>query len=150
MTCIATTVAKRSVGRLRPKFIDICKPNIDLSACANQPIYITEYQCTNEDEKDVEEARLSFFSGHSSYSMTAATFVTLYVYARLSGVLYSQAALPLIQIGLMSSGLFIGWSRYVDHSHHWSDIFAGQLVGVVVAYLIVTKIANMFPTRKIK
>ena len=80
--------------------------------------------------------------------MTAATFSTMYIYARLSGALFSQAALPLIQMGLMSSGLVIGWTRYVDHSHHWSDVFTGQVAGVIIAYLVVAKIAKMFPTRK--
>ncbi|KAE9555218.1 hypothetical protein FO519_001568 [Halicephalobus sp. NKZ332] len=148
ITYSLTSVSKLTVGRLRPRFLDVCRPNIDIEACSTQLIYISDYECTNENEGLVLDGRRSFFSGHSSQSMVAGIFCVLYVYARLSGVIYSEAAVPLIQFGLISSSLFVGWSRYVDHSHHWSDIIVGQFVGAIVAYLIIMKVAKMFPTRK--
>ncbi|XP_064415910.1 phospholipid phosphatase 3 isoform X2 [Latimeria chalumnae] len=67
-----TDIAKVSTGRLRPHFIDVCKPNISLHNCSQA--YITEYSCTGQLAK-VLEARKSFFSGHASFS----TYTMLYL-----------------------------------------------------------------------
>lgn len=66
-------LTKLSVGRLRPHFLAVCRPNIDLEACANTLKYIETYNCTGP-YNVVRQARLSFFSGHASIAMTAAVF----------------------------------------------------------------------------
>lgn len=50
-----TDIAKVSVGRLRPHFLDVCRPNFSTIDCSLG--YITNYNCTGEDS-DVQEARL--------------------------------------------------------------------------------------------
>uniref|UniRef100_A0A7E4VBL2 AcidPPc domain-containing protein n=1 Tax=Panagrellus redivivus TaxID=6233 RepID=A0A7E4VBL2_PANRE len=82
ITELLTTVAKLSVGRLRPYFLEVCRPAVDTESCATRPIYITHYECTDPHGSSVG-ARKSFFSGHSSNSMAAATFVVLYIQGRL-------------------------------------------------------------------
>uniref|UniRef100_A0AC34Q9F3 Phosphatidic acid phosphatase type 2/haloperoxidase domain-containing protein n=1 Tax=Panagrolaimus sp. JU765 TaxID=591449 RepID=A0AC34Q9F3_9BILA len=127
----------------------VCGPNIDLDSCANYPIYITDYECTNPNHQEVEENRVSFFSGHSSYSMTTAVFIAFYLHARLSKAIYSHTTIPMLQFALIASASFIGWSRWVDHNHHWSDVFIGQIVGAVIGYLVVKHVAKMFRTTKV-
>lgn len=54
ITNLFTDMGKATVGRLRPYFISICKPNKTLLNCSQG--YITEDICTG-DPKDVLEAR---------------------------------------------------------------------------------------------
>jgi phosphatidate phosphatase len=49
-----TDIAKVSVGRMRPHFLDVCRP--DWSAINCSLGYITDYQC-NGPESKVQEAR---------------------------------------------------------------------------------------------
>lgn len=49
-----TDIAKVSVGRMRPHFLDVCKPDFSTIDCSLG--YITNYTCTGKDS-DVQEAR---------------------------------------------------------------------------------------------
>lgn len=49
-----TDIAKVSVGRMRPHFIDVCKPDFSTIDCTQG--YITNYTCTGADS-EVQEAR---------------------------------------------------------------------------------------------
>lgn len=50
-----TDIAKVSVGRMRPHFLDVCKPDFSTIDCSVG--YITNYTCTGRDS-EVQEARL--------------------------------------------------------------------------------------------
>ena len=112
-TILITEVAKVSIGRLRPHFLSLCKP--DLSQCqlsyaddedshSNKFVGTTEeslrkvctsislsegpgFKLTNASEPlsyddlqtKMNEARLSFMSGHTSTSFYAAIFLILYL-----------------------------------------------------------------------
>lgn len=94
-----TDIAKVSVGRLRPHFLDVCKPDLTTINCSLG--YITDYQCQGPDGK-VQEARYgrrhresppsaaiahfdpwvfllrkSFFSGHASFSMYTMLYLVV-------------------------------------------------------------------------
>ncbi|KAI1709844.1 PAP2 superfamily domain-containing protein [Ditylenchus destructor] len=131
------------VGRLRPHFLDVCKPNLNLTNCAeygNQ--YITYFECTNHNQHLVMEARLSFFSGHSSLSLCATTFTVLYLQSRLHGHLGSKVILILLQAFVLSSGMLIAYSRVFDHMHHSSDVLIGMIVGILTAVTVALGIAK--------
>lgn len=49
-----TDIAKVSVGRMRPHFLDVCRPDWSTINCSLG--YITDYQC-NGPESKVQEAR---------------------------------------------------------------------------------------------
>lgn len=51
-----TDIAKVSVGRMRPHFLDVCKPDFSTINCSLG--YITDYQCQGPESK-VQEARYS-------------------------------------------------------------------------------------------
>jgi len=63
---LITDVGKYGVGRLRPHFLSVCKPNINPLNCTGQ--YFTDHVCTGEDLSLIRQARLSFPSGHASYA----------------------------------------------------------------------------------
>ena len=51
ITLIVTDTAKIVVGRLRPNFIDICKPDFSRFNCTDvygNPVYVTDYVCTGD------------------------------------------------------------------------------------------------------
>lgn len=73
ITKSVTDIAKYTVGRLRPHFLDVCKPNMSMvirdGGCDR---YITEAHCSTVNSTDPKEqyrlrdSRLSFLSGHAA------------------------------------------------------------------------------------
>ena len=54
ITMIFTDVTKIMVGRLRPTFLDICKPN--MTVCGAGGLFGNEV-CTEKDEDKIRDAR---------------------------------------------------------------------------------------------
>ena len=51
ITLIITSTGKIVVGRLRPDFIDVCKPDFSQINCTDvfgNPQYVTNYVCTGD------------------------------------------------------------------------------------------------------
>ena len=57
-TQFLTEIGKYSVGRLRPHFFDVCKPNI--TTCTSALGYITEVVCQGTDLTKILHARYTF------------------------------------------------------------------------------------------
>jgi phosphatidate phosphatase len=138
-----TTMSKYPVGRLRPHFIAVCKPSIGYATCQTSN-YITDYECTSGEVDKIAESRLSFYSGHSSLSMVAATYIALYVHHRLHGFFTSRTAVPLVQLVVVAFGLWISFTRIFDHMHHWSDVIIGISVGTTVALLVGINLGHLW------
>ncbi|XP_075895699.1 phospholipid phosphatase 3 isoform X2 [Nelusetta ayraudi] len=138
-----TDIAKVSVGRMRPHFLDVCRP--DFSAINCSAGYITNYVCTG-DESDVQEARKSFFSGHASFSMFTMLYLAFYLQSRFT---WRGARLlrPLLQFTLLMMAFYTGLSRVSDHKHHPTDVLAGFVQGALVAYYIVFYVSDLFKPR---
>ncbi|KAK3771603.1 hypothetical protein RRG08_018325 [Elysia crispata] len=130
-THFLTNLPKYSVGRLRPHFLDVCKP--DFSLINDTSRYIEEDVCTGDHER-ITEARLSFPSGHSSMSMYCAVFFILYLQKRFR---FSRIFLlrPLLQVSIFGIGLYTGLTRITDYKHHWDDVLAGAALGCILAFL---------------
>ncbi|XP_062858233.1 phospholipid phosphatase 3 isoform X2 [Trichomycterus rosablanca] len=135
-----TDIAKVSVGRLRPHFLDVCKPNYSQINCSAG--YITDYVCLGDPSK-VQEARKSFFSGHASFSMFTMLYLVFYVQSRFT---WRGARLlrPLVQFTLLMMAFYTGLSRVSDHKHHPTDVLAGFVQGALVAYCIVFYVSDLF------
>uniref|UniRef100_A0AAV2KS73 Phospholipid phosphatase 3 n=1 Tax=Knipowitschia caucasica TaxID=637954 RepID=A0AAV2KS73_KNICA len=138
-----TDIAKVSVGRMRPHFLDVCKPDFSTIDCSLG--YITQYTCTGK-ESDVQEARKSFFSGHASFSMYSMLYLAFYLQSRFS---WRGARLlrPLLQFTLLMMAFYTGLSRVSDHKHHPTDVLAGFVQGALVAYCIVFYVSDLFKLR---
>ncbi|XP_053824875.1 phospholipid phosphatase 1 isoform X3 [Vidua chalybeata] len=138
-----TDIAKYSIGRLRPHFIAVCQPDWTRINCSLG--YIENFTC-NGDKAKINEGRLSFYSGHSSFSMYCMLFVALYLQARMKGD-WARLVRPTIQFGLIAASIYVGLSRVSDYKHHWSDVLTGLTQGAVVAVLIVVYVSDFFKVR---
>ncbi|TWW57638.1 Phospholipid phosphatase 3 [Takifugu flavidus] len=138
-----TDIAKVSVGRMRPHFIDVCKPDFSTIDCSQG--YITNYTCTGADS-EVQEARKSFFSGHASFSLFTMLYLAFYLQSRFT---WRGARLlrPLLQFTLLMMAFYTGLSRVSDHKHHPTDVLAGFVQGALVAYCIVFYVSDLFKPR---
>ncbi|CAB0012180.1 unnamed protein product [Nesidiocoris tenuis] len=129
---LITDVGKYSIGRLRPHFFDVCDPDLDCTSTKYQYMYITDYTCRGQSSKKLREARLSFPSGHSSFSAYSMVYLAIYIQARIhwkkSYLLKHAAQLCCI---LISWGTAL--SRVNDNKHHWSDVTVGLLIGSITA-----------------
>lgn len=137
-----TDIAKYTVGRLRPSFLALCKPNMSLVDCSQ---YVQLDVCTGNDV-DIVEARLSFYSGHSSFGMYCMVFLSLYMQVRLKGK-WARLLRPTIQFFLLAFAVYVGYTRVSDYRHHWSDVLAGFLQGAIVAILIVRYVSDFYKSR---
>ncbi|XP_044302206.1 phospholipid phosphatase 1 isoform X2 [Varanus komodoensis] len=138
-----TDIAKYSIGRLRPHFLDICKPDWQRINCSAG--YIENFKCLGDKTK-VNEGRLSFYSGHSSFSMYCMLFLALYLQARMKGD-WARLVRPTAQFGLIASSIYVGLSRVSDYKHHWSDVLTGLIQGALVAVLIAVYVSDFFKDR---
>ncbi|KAM9138933.1 phospholipid phosphatase 1 isoform 2-T2 [Pangshura tecta] len=138
-----TDIAKYSIGRLRPHFLAICQPDWTRVNCSLG--YIENFPCQG-DKVQVNEGRLSFYSGHSSFSMYCMLFLALYLQARMKGD-WARLVRPTAQFGLIAASIYVGLSRVSDYKHHWSDVLTGLLQGAVVAVLIVVYVSDFFKVR---
>ncbi|XP_018589794.1 phospholipid phosphatase 3 isoform X1 [Scleropages formosus] len=135
-----TDIAKVSVGRMRPHFLDVCNPDFSTINCSLG--YITDYKCRGPENK-VQEARKSFFSGHASFSMFTMLYLVLYLQSRFT---WRGARLlrPLLQFTLLMMAFYTGLSRVSDHKHHPTDVLAGFVQGALVAYCVVFYVSDLF------
>uniref|UniRef100_A0A4W4GYJ1 Phospholipid phosphatase 1 n=1 Tax=Electrophorus electricus TaxID=8005 RepID=A0A4W4GYJ1_ELEEL len=136
-----TDIGKYSIGRLRPHFLDVCKPDWKLINCS-MGAYIENFTCTG-DKTMVNEGRLSFYSGHSSFSMYCMLFLALYLQARMQAE-WARLLRPTIQFFLIAASVYTGLSRVSDYKHHWSDVLTGLLQGALMAILVVFFVSDFF------
>ncbi|XP_004678375.1 PREDICTED: lipid phosphate phosphohydrolase 1 isoform X1 [Condylura cristata] len=138
-----TDIAKYSIGRLRPHFLAICDPDWSKINCTAG--YIENYICQGNAQK-VKESRLSFYSGHSSFSMYCMLFVAIYLQARMKGD-WARLLRPTLQFGLVATSIYVGLSRVSDYKHHWSDVLTGLIQGALAAVLVTVYVSDFFKDR---
>lgn len=148
---LTTDIAKYSIGRLRPHFIDICQPSINVNKCNDSHRYIlpTEFRCLNPDTFRVRESRLSFMSGHASFSAYCMVFIAMYLQSRFIWN-YSKLLRPFLQVALLYSAYYTALSRISDYKHHWSDVLTGSIQGIIVAVVTILFVSDLFPKPKNK
>ena len=71
-TSALTNVGKRTVSRPRPNFLDVCKPDLNLSCPLGSHIFVDSYEFFGKDDPD---EYFSFPSGHSSHSVFFGIFM---------------------------------------------------------------------------
>lgn len=143
---LITDIAKYSIGRLRPHFLDVCKPDFTKFNCTDG--YITADVCTG-DSVLIQEARVSFPSGHASFSMYAMIFLVLYYQARLTCKRLFLLR-PLLQLIVFCLAYYTGISRIYDYKHHWSDVLVGDILGVIVAVISFYSLTDLFNNNRAK
>ncbi|XP_034187885.2 wunen isoform X2 [Osmia lignaria lignaria] len=145
---LITDVAKYTIGRLRPHFITLCMPNVNCSLIENQHKYIENFTCTNNLTRSLlKEIRLSFPSGHSSFSAYTMIYLALYLQLRMTWK-GSKLLKHFFQIGCLLMAWFTAMSRISDYKHHWSDVLAGSIIGTIVALVVANCVADLFKERR--
>ncbi|KAI8786812.1 phosphatidate phosphatase [Biomphalaria glabrata] len=144
INCIFTDTIKYSFGRLRPHFLDLCKPDFTKFNCTDEygvAKYIQDYECTNTlaDEKLIKDSHMSFPSGHASVSVYSAIFVVLYLQLRMN-ITVSHFLRPALQVGFLLMATLCCVTRVTDHKHFSTDVIAGSLLGATTAGLLFFKI----------
>ncbi|OUC49856.1 PAP2 family protein [Trichinella nativa] len=137
-----TDIGKYSIGRLRPHFLAICQPDIDLKSCDGHT-YIENFSCTNYDDWLSKDARLSFPSGHSSLAAYGMLYIVMYLQIRVQWDIYNRLIKPFIQFIFICLAIAIGLSRISNYKHHWSDVLCGLALGFFTASLLVIHVMQM-------
>jgi len=120
---LTTDIAKYTIGRLRPHFFDVCRPVLSDNTTCDDPInlhrYIIDFTCNNPtaSAKKLKEVRLSFMSGHSSFSMYTMLFAALYLQVKMNWK-GSKLAKHFLQFAFLSMAWFTALSRISNYKHH--------------------------------
>ncbi|XP_050293232.1 phospholipid phosphatase 5 [Anthonomus grandis grandis] len=125
---IFTVTLKLLVGRPRPNFFLRCFPDgygTDINHCTG------EY-------KGHMDARKSFPSAHSTFAFSGMYFMSLRMCklfrikerGRFKGWKCLLISIPVI------IAVLIGVSRTCDYHHHYSDVFGGAILGLLIAHVV--------------
>ncbi|KAL5194804.1 Lipid phosphate phosphatase 2 [Glycine soja] len=129
ITAVMTDAIKDAVGRPRPDFFWRCFPD---GKGVFDPV-TSNVLCTG-DKGVIKEGHKSFPSGHTSWSFAGLVYLAWY----LSGKLRAfdrrghVAKLCLVFLPILVAAM-IAVSRVDDYWHHWQDVFAGALIGMIIA-----------------
>ena len=141
---LLTDILKKWIGRLRPHFLDICKPNLAIINCNRlaqigyfqQSIYTGNSFCSSlSNSTDLSQARLSFPSAHSSFSSYTMLFLIIYLEIRLNLTTLKYFKY-LIQLVALIVAVITSISRIYDYYSRPSDVIAGCLLGILIALFI--------------
>ncbi|KAH8373601.1 hypothetical protein KR200_002628 [Drosophila serrata] len=152
---LTTDIAKYSIGRLRPHFIAVCQPVMPDGSTCDDPVnagkYIQEFTCKGVGSSDrmLKEMRLSFPSGHSSFTFFAMVYLALYLQARMTWK-GSKLLRHMLQFLFIMVAWYTALSRVSDYKHHWSDVLAGSLIGSTCALVVVNFVSDLFQKPSIK
>ncbi|XP_055609325.1 putative phosphatidate phosphatase [Uranotaenia lowii] len=150
---LLTDVGKYTIGRLRPHFFDVCNPVMpDGTNCkdpVNQGRYIEDFKCSAEKStpRMLKEMRLSFPSGHSSFSMYTLVYCAIYLQSRMNWR-GSKLLKHFLQFSLILLAWYTCLSRISDYKHHWSDVLAGAVLGSTVAIVVSNYCSDLFDARR--
>ncbi|EEF37504.1 phosphatidic acid phosphatase, putative [Ricinus communis] len=129
ITGVITDAIKDAVGRPRPNFFWRCFPDGNE---AFDPV--SKNVICHGDAAVVKEGYKSFPSGHTSWSFAGLTYLAWYISGKLK--VFDRrghiAKLCVVLLPVLIATL-VGISRVDDYWHHWTDVFAGALIGTTVA-----------------
>ncbi|KAK1281150.1 Lipid phosphate phosphatase 2 [Acorus gramineus] len=131
ITGVITDAIKDAVGRPRPDFFWRCFPD-------GKDVYdlVTGNVICKGVPSFIREGHKSFPSGHTSWCFAGLGFLALYLSGKTKVFDHKGhvSKLCLVFLPLLVAAL-VGISRVNDYWHHWEDVFAGGLLGIVVATL---------------
>ncbi|CAA92120.2 Phosphatidic acid phosphatase type 2/haloperoxidase domain-containing protein [Caenorhabditis elegans] len=146
------------VGRLRPHFFSVCKPDWSKVDCTDKQSFIdsSDLVCTNPNPRKIRTARTSFPSGHTA----AAFHVFLFVYIYLRRMAENTGIKEIITIRNILVPSYALWTvfcavtRVTDNWHFPTDVLGGVILAVVFIipafYSSWTTTEMIYKTRKIE
>ena len=97
--------------------------------------YVNETNvCSLEKTEALKEARLSFLSGHASYSFYFATFLVHFMNENTKHLKWGSKIVPFIKLLVIMLASWISITRITDFYHHPFDVFCGACTGISVAF----------------
>eukprot|EP00755_Sulcionema_specki_P033158 Sspe_Gene.100161::Locus_74883_Transcript_1_6_Confidence_0.375_Length_892::g.100161::m.100161/K18693/DPP1, DPPL, PLPP4_5; diacylglycerol diphosphate phosphatase / phosphatidate phosphatase len=127
--CLAIAITepiKVYAGRYRPDFLDrLRREGVNTT-------YFMESNC-DTDSAMIKGGMKSFLSGHTSMSFAGWMAVSLILSTRVP--LFSRF---LLQAGSITFAAIVGVSRTRDYRHHFADVTAGAMLGIITAYVSFT------------
>ncbi|XP_077268693.1 phospholipid phosphatase 1 isoform X2 [Temnothorax americanus] len=128
-------IMKLLIGEPRPHFLDTCKPR-EADNCTDE--YVSSYTCTNTEFSNwfVSDSSKSFPSGHSALSVYTSIFLVWYLQNRLPNrTLFLK---PWLQCLMGMWAVTCSMTRVGDNRHHWWDVLAGDVLGLLFGLFVVT------------
>ncbi|KAI1278069.1 Phospholipid phosphatase 1 [Halotydeus destructor] len=124
-------VAKLTVGRLRPNFMELCMPRTSGNGtpCPSDH-YVTDYTCTRTVGPG-EGATLSFFSGHCALAAYAMVYLVLALQRTLNSSNWVAVRVS-SQMAAISLAFYVAFTRVSDYWHHGEDVAVGLLLGAIL------------------
>ncbi|XP_074034379.1 putative phosphatidate phosphatase isoform X1 [Leptinotarsa decemlineata] len=149
---LTTDIMKYTIGRLRPHFFTVCQPDVCNGSFALYKYY-ENFTCTNElyknNKRIMKEMRLSFPSGHSSFSMYCMTYLAIYLQKRMTWDA-SKLLKHTLQFLAVLWAVFTAMTRVSDYKHHWSDVLCGLGLGALVAIITARYFSTLFSQPEVK
>ncbi|OCH94952.1 acid phosphatase/Vanadium-dependent haloperoxidase [Obba rivulosa] len=132
ITGTITQFIKLTAGRPRPDLIARCMP----MTAADPPLGLSTVSiCTQTDSHIIDDGWRSFPSGHSSLSFAGLGFLAFYLAGKLH--LFDNKGYAIkawITLVPLSAAALVAVSRTMDNRHHWEDVLAAAILGMVVAW----------------
>jgi len=100
----------------------------------------------DEIDERIRAARLSFPSGHASFSAQAMVFIALYLQARLVSNDRSKPIylVPFLQLIAVAFAIWVSLTRLTDFKHHPGDVLVGAILGAAVQVANVVFVQRLF------
>merc|ERR1712187_852633 len=129
-----TQLLKKTVGRPRPDFFGRCIGNSNLPPIASAIKWASPgYPLCTGSGYVMEQAYMSFPSGHSSTAFAGLSMLTLFLISRFhlfkgsaNGMQYMLAFAPLV------IAAWVAATRVIDYWHNPTDVIAGGVIGFTV------------------
>lgn len=121
---------KLTSGRLRPDFISRCANHFKIPMSN-----VVVADCLQENDPIINDGHMSFPSGHTTLAFCVMGFASIYLIhqgARLIAHAY-RVVVYVIALLLFLPAIYCGITRVTDYRHHWDDVVAGGIVGLVYA-----------------
>ncbi|CAB3411586.1 unnamed protein product [Caenorhabditis bovis] len=123
------------VGRLRPHFVSVCRPDWSRVDCSNPNSFIEpkDLICTNPETRRIRTARTSFPSGHTAAAFHVFFFLYIYLQRIAKTVnlphvtLVRNVFIPIYGIW----AVFTAVTRVTDYWHFPTDVLGGFILAIV-------------------
>ncbi|XP_022702276.1 phospholipid phosphatase 3-like isoform X3 [Varroa jacobsoni] len=138
LTMMTVELGKKIAGRLRPHFIDACKPTNLVQFCeaSRSQQYTVDLICSNK--RGEINARESFPSAHAAASFYIAVYLLTYLQLRMSWKSVIVPVMrPMMQFAFIQVAFVIALTRVRDHYHFYSDVAAGAILGILCAFITI-------------
>nr|CDS25782.1 phosphatidate phosphatase [Hymenolepis microstoma] len=127
---LIVNVGKETFGSLRPFFLEACIPANNTGSN-----FQTVINCTSDDARIIEEARVSFPSGHSACMAWAAAMTIFYLQIRFPKSQFMMLK-SFYEVAIAIIAYYVCLTRIQDNRHRSVDVITGAVLGVLSAAMI--------------